>query len=127
MPHGRAIAANLIFSNGQTLRVIGMYGVTGATSPDFASRPRLSIEAALNNFHDKQITKCTTHGWHSASAGDLNGFTNPALDRMGGETRIRTDSLAVRLRTSGAVDTFRHRHPDIKAYTHFHQSGTCSR
>ena len=57
--HGRAIAASLDLRDGSTIRIIGVYGVTGASCTNFLSFPsKVKAEALLNEFLIQQFKIC---------------------------------------------------------------------
>ena len=57
--HGRAIAASLDLCDGSTIRIIGVYGVTGASCINFLSfQSKSKAEALLNEFLLQQFKIC---------------------------------------------------------------------
>ena len=67
---GRALAANLLLADGAVVRVIGVYGPTGACLPSFASsREGLAAEARLVLFVAQESTRAVQQGWHCVVAG----------------------------------------------------------
>ena len=127
-PHGRAISANITNTTGITIRITGLYGITGACATDFSSRKtKVRIENDLNKYICKGTNTSLTTGQHSILMGDGNSYTNIPLDHYRGPALIRTENLACTIRDLGAIDTFRKRHTDTRAFTHIHHTGTASR
>ena len=127
-PHGRGLAGNVTLQDGSVLRGVGMYGVTGATAPNFTSLAgKVTVEKDIRSFLLDQAVMCDDHGWHMVVLGDMNSFTDPDLDRLGGPVMIREESVAMTLDEIGAQDSFRARHPGTTAYTYVHHSGCASR
>ena len=122
--HGRAIAASLVLRDGSTIRIIGVYGVTGASCTNFLSFPSKSkAEALLNEFLLQQFKICEQTGLHAVVAGDLNSYQKPEVDHFGGPSAIRADCITSFLASQGFHDSFRQRHPSILAFTHLSISG----
>ena len=70
---GRGLAGNLILQNGLTLRVIGVYGPTGASLPGFDSlRNRVTAEASLVSWVRTQLALCSEKGWYPVVLGDVS-------------------------------------------------------
>ena len=61
------------------------------------------------------------------AAGALNPFTSLHLDKLNGQFSLRPESVSMALLANGAVDTFRHWHRSLQAYTYVHSNGTASR
>ena len=127
-PHGRAASANITNTTGTTIRITGLYGITGACATDFASRKtKLRIEDDVNKYTCNETDTSRGKGQHSILMGDGNSYTNILLDHYGGPALIRTENLAYTISDLGATDTFRNRHADTRAFTHVHHTGTASR
>ena len=108
--------------------MVGVYGPTGATTPNFDQDPwGLEQEHRLKEFLELQKDIST----HAVSllivAGDLNSYTSPELDRWGGPRHLRTGSVAMKLQDLGLQDCFRARHPELRAYTFYTRQDTASR
>ena len=56
-------------------------------------------------------------------AGDVNSYTQPQFDYLGGPANVRPCCLAATLATLGLKDSFRERHADKVAFTHISKSG----
>ena len=88
----RAVAGSLTPGDGQTLRVVGCYGVTGACLPNFTSvRGALEKERRLTECLKQEAQLCDSKGWLCVIGGDLNIFTDASLDRWGGPTTVREE------------------------------------
>ena len=117
--HGRAIAASLDLCDGSTIRIIGIYGVTGASCTNFLSFPsKVKAEMLLNEFLKQQFKLCEQSGYHAVVAGDLNSYQNPEMDDIGGPSAIRSDCVTSMLTNHGFQDSFRQRHPSVVAFTY---------
>ena len=93
-PYGRAIAASLDSQDGSTIRIIGVYGVSGASCVNFLSFPsKPKAESFLNEFLLSQFKYCEQNGIHTVVAGDLNSYQKPELDHFGGPSAIRPDCI----------------------------------
>ena len=67
---GRGLAGNLTLVNGIVLRVIGVYGPSGASLPGFDSMAeRVSDERPLVSWVCSQISLCSDKGWYPLMAG----------------------------------------------------------
>ena len=122
--NGSAINANIIFSDDTTVRLNAVYGVRGACSRNFASFvPKNLAEARLNDYITKQSMVCDRNGLRMIVAGDVNSYTQPQLDHIGGSVNVRSCCLAAILFAFGLQDSFRMRHPDKVAFTHISKSG----
>ena len=127
-PFGRALAANLTSADGEVLRVLGLYGVTGACLSSFRLRPKaLEVEQALNSFVLAQAALADLHGWILLAGGDLNSFTCSSLDSWGANYIAREQSLASTLDKLHLIETFRALHPDMRAFTRVHSPSTAAR
>ena len=125
---GRGLAGNLTLQNGVVLRVIGVYGPSGASLPGFESNgARLAAESRLVSWVSSQLASCQEKGWLPLVAGDLNSVGQPSLDCWASSHVVRPSSLASSLATAGLVDAFRERHPDMCAFTFYSRSGSASR
>jgi hypothetical protein len=125
---GRAIAACIPFGSDSTLRFVGLYGPSAAMTPRFPFHLQGIIEErASDAFISEQMEWSFRQGWFFAIAGDLNPFSSLLRDREGGDFVLRNESLAISLMSRGAVDTFRWRHPDLRAFSYVHPNGTASR
>ena len=62
-----------------------------------------------------QAQLCEDRGWHLVVVGNMNAYTDPALDRWGGRSAVRQHSLAMAMRECGMRDSFREKHPDLSA------------
>ena len=123
-PHGRAIAASLDAQDGSTIRIIGVYGVSGASCVNFLSFPAKSkAECLLNEFMLSQFKYCSQNGAHAVVAGDLNSYQKPVLDHFGGPSAIRPECITSQLTAHGFSDSFRQRHPSVQAFTHISKTG----
>ena len=126
--YGRAVAACAPLEDGLTLRIVGTYGPFAAMTPRFPSSMKgIREERSTTAFANRQMDWAFRKGWLCALLGDMNSFPSLALDRDGGDFILRNESLAISLLTRGAVDTFRWRHPDLRAFTYVHPNGTASR
>ena len=122
--HGRAMAASLVLRDGATIRIIGVYGVTGASCTNFLSFPsKVKAEALLNEFLIQQFKICEQFGFHAVVAGDLNSYQKPEVDHIGGPSAIRIDCVTSMLASHGFQDSFRQRHPLVVAFTHLSGAG----
>ena len=118
-PHGRAIAASLQLQGGVELRVVGLYGVSGACLPGFERREdAVRQEADLNAFVQQQAEWASQRSCLLVAAGDLNSIVDAALDVWEGTAQARASSLAATLQSCGLSDTFRARHPGTKGVTY---------
>ena len=127
-PLGRALAGTLVLEDGASLRVLGLYGVTGACNTNFLSLPSSVIaEQRVNAFVQDQAALCEDKGWHMVAIGDLNSLADAHLDRIGGRSAVRPECLAAQLAELGLRDSFRVRHPDLRAVTFVSWTGSASR
>ena len=125
---GRAVAATLLTSTGTTTLIVGVYGPTGACLPDFTgNQSQVRVERSLVEFLQHQARKADDHGWHLVVVGDMNSFTDPALDKWSGPSEARQACVASTLEGLQLRDGFRERHPELRAYTYFSASGSASR
>ena len=118
-PSGRAICAVLHTSSGIDVRCLALYGPVGACLPQFGvGNPRHSEEEqALKGGEVQQLL---------VVGGDLNSFVDVELDSWGGHYIVR-QSMASHLVEHGLQDTFRSRHPRLRAFTFYSQAGSASR
>ena len=127
-PLGRAVAGNLVLPCGGVVRIIGLYGVTGACLPGFTSKPEaVAAEQLLDGFVQAQARICDRNGWHAIAARNPNSYVDHGLDRWGGHSAIRSNCLAMRLQDAGFDDAFRSRHLRLRAFAFRHSSGSASR
>ena len=125
---GRAIAASIPSGISGTLRVIVVYGPTAASAPRFSSSPQgLKEERDLVRFISDETEVAYRLNIPVLVLGDLNSFPSISLDCLGGNYVLREASVAVSLACLGAIDSFRYRHPELKAYSYVHSNGTASR
>ena len=69
---GRAISANIILGDDTTARINAVYGVSGASSPNFTSFINKSMaEARLNDYITKQSKMCDHRSFHMVVAGGV--------------------------------------------------------
>ena len=123
-PYGRAIAASLDSQDGSTIRIIGVYGVSGASCVNFLSFPsKPTAEILLSEFLLSQFKYCAQNGIHTVVAGDLNSYQKLELDHFGGPSAIRLECITSLLSAHGFYDSFRQRHPSIVAFTHISNAG----
>jgi hypothetical protein len=102
---GRGLAGNLTLQNGVVLRVIGLYGPSGASLPGFETNgARLAAESRLVSWVSSQLASCQEKGWLPLVAGDLNSVGQPSLDCWASSHVVRPSSLASSLATAGLVD-----------------------
>jgi exonuclease III len=126
--YGRAVAACAPLDDELTLRIVGTYGPSAAMAPRFSSSIQgIREERATTDFTSRQMDLAFRKGWLCLILGDMNTFPSLSLDREGGDFILRNESLAISLLSRGAVDTFRWRHPDLRAFTYVHPNGTASR
>ena len=103
-PYGRAMAASLDSHDGSTIRIIGVYGVSGASCVNFLSFPsKPKAESFLNEFLLSQFKYCEQNGIHTVVAGDLNSYQKPELDHFGGPFGYQTGLYHVVLISSGVL------------------------
>ena len=127
-PHGRAIAASVALADGATVRCIALYGVTGACGPSFeTSRHAVAAERSLCDFVRAEAAAADAQAMHAVAFGDLNSFTDRALDTWGGHYLVRPGCLAALLQELGFRDSFRERHPDLRAFSCVSHFGGASR
>ena len=125
---GRCLAGNLHLHNGTLLRVIGVYGITGASLPGFErDRSNLQDEGSIVNFIQAQFNKADQQGIPCLVIGDFNSIASVELDSWHGSHIFRQNCLAARLAVSDSADVFRIRHPDLRAFTYFARAGSASR
>ena len=124
---GRAVAANVVSSNGTSLRFAAIYGPTGACLPGFSCQQHLIEEANLKTFLDSQINFATSNHLQLIVGGDLNSFCSDHLDRWGGSYVLRPECTAAHLAHRGLLHTFRLRHPSLHAFTFFSHHDSASR
>lgn len=125
---GRGIAGNIVGTCGATIRVVGLYGVSGASLPGFCrDSDRTAAERRLSEFIKRQRDLAEEQGWLMVVVGDVNSVRAPNLDTWKGTHIERDDCLASFLTELGLVDTFRHRHPEAKAFTYFGHTKGASR
>lgn len=102
---GRGLAGNLTLQNGVVLRVIGVYGPSGASLPGFETNgARLAAESRLVSWVSSQLASCQEKGWLPLVAGDLQSVGLPSLDCWASSHVVRPSSLASCLATAGLVD-----------------------
>ena len=124
---GRAIAATLVVTNGETVRFLAVYGPVGACLHGFTSPVHLDAEHNLKLFLDAQIDQAVSAQCLLIVGGDLNSFCSAQLDRWGGSYLVRPECVAVHLGNRGLLDTFRLRHPGLRAFTFFSHAQSASR
>ena len=124
---GRAIAATLVATNGETVRFLAVYGPVGACLHGFTSPVHLDAEHNLKLFLDAQIDQAVSAQCLLIVGGDLNSFCSAQLDRWGGSYLVRPECVAVHLGNRGLLDTFRLRHPGLRAFTFFSHAQSASR
>ena len=125
---GRGVAGTLVATDGVEYRVVGVYGVAGASLPGFESSPnRLRAEAKLAEFVRTQMQKATEFGWVVIIMGDMNSVTDPRVDAWQGTHVARPASLVGLLAELGLVDSFRARHPNVRGFSYFAGTRTASR
>ena len=125
---GRCLAGNLHLHNGTLLRVVGVYGITGASLPGFErDRSNLQDEGSIVNFVQAQFNKADQQGIPCLVIGDFNSIASVELDSWHGSHIFRQNCLAARLAVSDSADVFRFRHPDLRAFTYFARTGSASR
>ena len=125
---GRALAGTLLKDDGAAIRVVGVYGPTGATSASFDHDARaLSQEQRLVEFVSSQKAQALLTDTSLLVAGDTNSYTSPDLDCWEGPDTARPACLALRLQEMSLHDCFRELHPQLKAFTFFTRQGTASR
>ncbi|CAE7204852.1 unnamed protein product [Symbiodinium sp. CCMP2592] len=94
--NGRALAGTLLKDDGAAIRVVGVYGPTGATSDSFDQDARaLSQERNLVEFVSHQRTQALLTDASLLVVGDTNSYTSPELDCWGGRAAVRPTCLAV--------------------------------
>ena len=125
---GRGLAACITSAEGNALRLVGVYGVSGASLPGFdRSQQRLDAERRLLEFVRAQVELSSLQGWTLVVMGDLNSVVDPALDTWGGTHIARTECLAQTLVQHGLEDTFRCRRPELLGFTYYGPAGAASR
>ena len=125
---GRAVAASVDLTPDLELRVLALYGVSGARLPGFSHREAAKqCEADLNDFVRDQSQYAIQRDALFVAAGDLNSISSHNLDVWYGDAQPRPDSLLSTLISCGLQDTFRVRHSETAAYTFFSQTGGASR
>lgn len=121
---GKAIAANLELSDGATVRIVCVYGVSGANCSNFVSFPaKKKAESIINEFIRSQAKLCDEKGLRMIVAGDINSYSQAVLDHNGGPSYVRPESLTSTLLALGFHDTFRQRFPTTTAFTRISQPG----
>ena len=126
--HGRGLAASALLANGASLRLLGLYGVTGSCLPGFQLREEAKQqEAQLNLFVRSQSDWAHRSDSILVAAGDFNSIYDEHLDAWGGTASPREGTLIHTLLDCGMVDLFRQRHPRLRAFTFFPRSGGASR
>ena len=126
--NGRAVAASIPFQTSSTLRVVVIYGPTAANSYRFmysAHGPR--EERELLAFATQELDSAFHKGIPLLALGDTNAVPSLGMDTEGGHFILREASLASKLISLGAIDTFRARHPTLRAFSYIHPNGTSSR
>ena len=92
---GRGLAGNLTLVNGIVLRVIGVYGPSGASLPGFDSMAeRVSDERPLVSWVCSQLVFARTRAGTRWWLVDLNSVAAPSLDCWGSSHVLRPRSLA---------------------------------
>ena len=114
---GRALAATLLTATGLAVRLVVVHAPVGACSPGFSHSPLAPAEADLKLFVDAQIRLCAANSMALILGGDLNSFASVDLDTWQGTYVDSSTCLAAHLGNQGLLDTFRARHPNLKAYT----------
>ena len=91
---GREINANIFLGDDSTARVNATYGVSGASCPNSISTTVKHMrEAKLNDYITEQLKICDAKGYHMVVAGDINSYTQPNIDNMGGPTNLKKQLL----------------------------------
>ena len=115
---GRAVAGSIISAAVNTIRILGVYNVTGLWMQTANDASALAVEMGVVNFISNQVATADQHGWSTIIGGDMNSIEDLALDRWGPPTSgIRPTCLAKRLQNIGFRDTFRERHPTLRTMT----------
>ncbi|CAE7718476.1 unnamed protein product [Symbiodinium sp. CCMP2592] len=79
--HGRGLAASALLANGASLRLLGLYGVTGSCLPGFQLREEAKHqEAQLNLFVRSQCREQAPSSIHCWTAAWSISFANVTLD-----------------------------------------------
>ncbi|CAE7749460.1 unnamed protein product [Symbiodinium sp. CCMP2592] len=127
-PHGRALGGSIRLHNGAVLRVVAVYGPTGACLPGFTQNLRaVQHETDRVTFLQQQVAMAQAKDWTLVVLGDLNSFTDGALDKWQGQWQIRDECLAVQCREMGLIYTWRDSHPTLPGFTHVSPTGSASR
>ena len=125
---GRGLAGNLTLQSGMVLRVVGVYGPSGASLPGFDSvAERVADERRLVSWVQSQLDLYSARGWHPIVVGDLNSVGAPSLDCWGTSHVLRPSSLVPAMESVGMVDVFRVRHPTLRAFTFYTRGDSASR
>ena len=125
---GRGLAANIETKQGRIIRVVGVYGVTGASLPGFEGQhDRVEAERRLIEFVRSQARLADENGWLMVLIGDLNSVADVNQDSWRGTRVCREACLASTLLRVDMVGTHRARHPRLRAFGYCTRSGTASR
>ena len=96
------------------LRIVAVYGPTGACLPGFTQNLRaVQHETDLVSYLQQQVVLAQAKDWTLVVLGDLNSFTDGALDKWQGQWQVRDECLAVQCRQMGLIDTWRDSHPAL--------------
>ena len=127
-PHGRALGGSLCLQNGAVLRIVAVYGPTGACLPGFTQNARaVQHETDLVSFLQGQVAMAQANDWTLVVLGDLNSFTDGALDKWQGHWQVRDECLAVQCRELGLIDAWRDTRPALPGFTYVSPTGSASR
>ena len=127
-PHGRALGGSIRLHNGAVLRIVAVYGPTGACLPGFTQNLRaVQHETDLVSYLQQQVVLAQAKDWTLVVLGDLNSFTDGALDKWQGQWQVRDECLAVQCREMGLIDTWRDSHPALPGFTYVSPTGSASR
>ena len=70
---GRSVGANIFFEDDTTARINTVYGVSGASNPNFTSfTSKHTAEGMVNDYIIEQSKTCDHKGYHMVVAGDVN-------------------------------------------------------
>ena len=96
--------------------------------PGFEAKPgRVDAETSLRRFVKATIELALEKGLACVVIGDISSIVCPRVDSWHGSHVFREASLVGTLLGLDAVDTFRERHPDPRAFSYFTRPGSASR
>ena len=138
---GRISAVTLTGPTGAAVRILNVYGKSGAPPADSNSSLTAKYERALRRCLlaeiEEQLEYARARQWTPIVMGDMNELADPALDKQPPTSMTERKRLAAKappprpitdlLGRFGLVDTFRAKHPALRAFSYIGKGKTKAR